>query len=90
LETVPPVTYTEPPSSTPPSTEPVVLPIVIGDQTPTTTAAPATETPTTAAALPSSLPVTGSASTMLALVGLVAVLLGAGLIFMGRRPPADA
>jgi LPXTG-motif cell wall-anchored protein len=88
------VTYTQPPTSTPPSTDPVppvVLPIVIGDQTPTTTAAPATDTPdTTAAVLPSSLPVTGSSSTVLALVGLVAVLLGAGLVFMGRRQPADA
>jgi LPXTG-motif cell wall-anchored protein len=84
------VTYTEPPTSAPPSTEPVVLPIVIGDQTPTTTAAPATDAPTTASALPSSLPVTGSASTVLALLGLVSVLLGAGLVFMGRRQPADA
>ncbi|HKA04686.1 MAG TPA: LPXTG cell wall anchor domain-containing protein [Acidimicrobiales bacterium] len=68
-----------------------MLPIVIGDQTPTTTASPAPETPvTTAAALPSSLPVTGSASTALVLIGLVAVLLGAGLVFMGRRQPADA
>jgi LPXTG-motif cell wall-anchored protein len=63
-----------------------VAPIVIGDQTPTTTAAPAT----TAAAVPSSLPVTGAGSTMLALGGLGAVLLGAGLVFLGRREPADA
>jgi len=61
-----------------------VAPIVIPDQTPTTTAPPATT------AAPSSLPVTGAASTQLAHGGRGAVLLGAGLVFLGRREPADA
>jgi len=62
-----------------------VLPTVVPDQTPTTTA-----TPATTAAAPSSLPVTGAASTVLALGGLGAILIGAGLVFLGRREAVNA
>jgi LPXTG-motif cell wall-anchored protein len=59
-----------------------VSPIVVDQPAPTT--------PTTVAVLPTSLPVTGSGSTVLVLAGILCLMLGGGLIFMGRRQPAEA
>jgi LPXTG-motif cell wall-anchored protein len=74
----PTTVVTNPPTSVvaPPETSPPV-------SSPPTTAAP--QSPTTTVALPTHLPVTGAASTDTLVAGVLAVIIGGGLIILGRR-----
>jgi len=92
--TVPPTTVpptTVPPTTVPPTTTPVTNPPTTPQPTtaPTvqdTVAAPAAVAPR--ATVPAALPTTGSSSTVVIVAGLGALLIGAILLFAGRRGQA--
>jgi LPXTG-motif cell wall-anchored protein len=93
--TVPPTTTTVPPETTtvPPTTTPVTSPPTTTQPTtaPTvedTVAAPAVVPKQVTTVAPTRLPTTGSSSTVVIVAGLGALLVGAILLFAGRRGQA--
>jgi LPXTG-motif cell wall-anchored protein len=101
----PPTTTTVPPTTVPPTTVPptTVPPTTTPVTTTPVTTPPTTTQPTTAptvqdtvaaaaprpAAVPAALPTTGSSSTVVIVAGLGALLVGAILLFAGRRGAAE-